>query len=397
MLYGILEFTSKSRIQGNGIPFQCDEIDKRMMVKVKKERLRDAWAKVSENGELVEIIGPVGEKEPEVYTLMYKYGILPCKYPSLPVESVVCGSGVVRAFTVDNADTLDRDDAISVVREHGGCTIGIHITDVTGIGTDWIKWAKKRASSAYWQDGNKGMFPSKMQESLSLDEGKVRPCLSLYLHYLEVEGVWKHVATTESWDNIYIERNLTYEEFSNELLTVISGETDATNIIAWCMIQYNLHFAKNNLVLRRVQKSEETSAVYAWDGTHATMGHVQYGHFTSPMRRFADLYNQLVLKGLNVEKLDVEELNARMHEVQQFHRREVIVSLAYRFKERPEVIDAKIVIDEEDGKHMMLYYKGQRIRIRNDSYGDFVTSGKYEIFGLHKNGKATLRVRHIRT
>ena len=90
-----------------------------------------------------------------------------------------------------------------------------------------------------------------------------------------------------------------------------------------------------------------------------------------------------------------------MHDVQQFHRREIILRLAYKFKTHPEIVDITVIIDEEDGKHYMILLDGHRIRIKNDSYltwdGDnngFV-SGKYEIFGVHTNGKASLRVRQI--
>jgi hypothetical protein len=418
VLYGILQFTSKSRIQGCGIPFQVvGNVDSGAVVKtvkVKKERLRDAWAKVSDNGELIEIFGSVGEKDVERAVLLYQYGILPCKYPAsvgadAGMGAVGMGVGVAcdSAFTVDNADTLDRDDAISVV----GHTIGIHITDLTGMDVNWVEWAKTRASSAYWEDGMKGMFPPAMQASLSLDEGMVRPCLSLYIEH---DAEYKRVRVKESWDLIRIDRNLTYEEFGSmrgsacsndyDVLSTISGKTDPADIIAWCMIQYNLHFANKTsiAVLRRVQTAEDDTALYAWEGTHATMGHVQYGHFTSPMRRFADLYNQLVLRRCGLEvglELDVVALNKKMHMIQQFHRHEVLMSLAYRFKTKPEVVNAKVVVDEEDGKNMMLFLDGHRIYIKNDSYfswcEDETREGMYEIFGLHTNGKATLRVRFM--
>jgi exoribonuclease-2 len=91
----------------------------------------------------------------------------------------------VASFTIDDESTLDMDDAFSVVQNHDGYQIGIHISDVCqSIGRETLldRVAFERASSIYIPDMTINMLPECLSEgSISLVEGKIKPAVSLLL------------------------------------------------------------------------------------------------------------------------------------------------------------------------------------------------------------------------
>jgi RNB domain len=406
MLYGILQFTSKSRVQGTGVPFIEYKTNKTYTVHTKKEYHKDVWAKIDPiSSELIEIIGPTCEYQSEVAALRGVYRVY-YKYPSHPILPYQPKTYTDRAYTVDHISTLDRDDAISVKKEvklEGIFTIiGIHITDISKrLSDEWVSWALTIGSSAYWENGTKPIFPPALSHDiLSLTKDKIYPCLSLFLTYdNNYELVKKEFRETD----VFISDNLTYEQFSDPALSIISGKTEATEIVEWCMIQYNLYIAANLPdVLLRVQDENEP-ARYDYTGTHFVMDRL-YAHATSPIRRFADFYNQCIYHNRDVilKEKQLLDLNKRMDEVRTFHQKEIVMRLAYEFK-IPKVVQALVEIIE-DGRSICLQMDGKRIWIPlSDTYYEEKISEKLEegesyqveCFGIHKNGKATLRIRLI--
>ena len=432
-MYGILQFTNKSRVNVTGIPFQSYQPlgDKQIIVHSKKNYHIDMWAKINEKTfELIELIGPICDYETEIAVLRHVYHIT-CKYPKfeiLPKTAPKDAKCFDNAFTVDGPTTLDRDDAISVIPTKHGTDIAIHITDlsVRFACLDALSWAQQRASSAYWETGTKPMLPPYLaHEELSLTKGGWYPCISLVLSYDTQQNLINTTLYKES--NVYIKENLNYEEFSEarsldfNYLQKLSNETDHTDVIAWTMIQYNLYMAKmfGNVILLRVQKESGTSAFYDYnegsnessnDSIHASFNAV-YTHMTSPIRRYVDFYNQCVVKGYNagynVPKLSKEALktlNERMSEVSHFHYRETIVSLAYKCKEKPMIVNALITIRDDEkaikiqseqlSKALWIplhdsYYSEPICEQLDQNKGQFQ---KITLYGIHKNGKATLRI-----
>ena len=408
MLYGVLQFTSKSRVQGTGIPFIEYRTNVKFTVHTKKEYHKDMWAKVDPiSTELVEIIGPTGDYHSELGALRGIYNLY-YKYPSHPVLPYNPKTYTDKAYTVDQITTLDRDDAISVKQEGIFTTVGIHITDISKrLPDEWVSWALNIGSSAYWENGTKPIFPPSLSHDvLSLTKGKTYPCLSLFLKYENYEFVGADFRETD----VLITDNLTYEQFSEPVLSTISGKTEATEIVEWCMIQYNVYIAANLPdVLLRVQDEDEP-ARYDYTGTHFIMDRL-YAHATSPIRRFADFYNQCIYHNRDVILKDRQlvELNKRMGEVRAFHQKEIVMRLAYEFK-NPKVVEA-LVETNEDGRsiclRMDLRMDTKRVWIplsdtyyedNEDTISDKLIEGQsyqVECFGIHKNGKATLRIRLI--
>ncbi|MGH7495194.1 MAG: RNB domain-containing ribonuclease [bacterium] len=91
-------------------------------------------------------------------------------------------AGVV-ILTVDNTDTVDRDDALSLRRLSGGFEIGVHIPllqDLVPKESTWDLWAKAMAVSVYMPHRHIPMLPVQVAEQAGLNAGTVRPVLSFY-------------------------------------------------------------------------------------------------------------------------------------------------------------------------------------------------------------------------
>jgi len=88
-------------------------------------------------------------------------------------------------FTIDDAETTDVDDALSVSEEYGATVIGIHITDVGFFvppGEIVDQAALARGTSVYLPSGKLSMLPPILsEEKASLVEGSVRPTLSFFV------------------------------------------------------------------------------------------------------------------------------------------------------------------------------------------------------------------------
>lgn len=92
-------------------------------------------------------------------------------------------------FTIDGAQTKDRDDALSLEETENGWRVGIHIADIT----PWLNasvllehQARTRATSIYTPDYNIPMLPENLSEEFfSLLPGEDRLAISFFAHFDE--------------------------------------------------------------------------------------------------------------------------------------------------------------------------------------------------------------------
>ena len=409
-IYGMLECSSKSRICRNGIPFRpyhyLDQKNHVINSKKYTETHTDMWVKVIQKNtvtfELSEVIGPVCYYEHELTLLRKVYNVY-WKYPivTTPRQQIQSNQVDFYAFTVDGETTVDRDDAISIETKDDTVVIGVHITDVTNY-PELFSFSKHIVSSAYWDTGCRHMLPPDL--SLSLDKGRAYPCVSLQLTYSKQGLVLIDTVLLPS-TSVFITDNFTYENFSPDpVLSTISGTTETTDIIAFFMVQYNLYIAKNVPgILLRVQETPETRAYYSYElQAHSHFGEL-YAHGTSPMRRFADLCNQYMIKGKPVEDVDIESVNRRMTEIAQFHYHETVMSMAYQCKDTPIRVLAVVRVIEDDKMIQVTLPMGKKVKIplSDTFYAEPVCEQlklctdqtiDIELFGIHKHGKAMLRV-----
>ena len=140
----------------------------------------------------------------------------------------------VEAFSIDDSSTTEIDDCLSVQwLDDGMARIGVHIAAPAlgirpGDGVDQV--ARERMTTVYSPGEKITMLPDAVVRSFSLDEGHVRPALSLYLDInietLQVANEFSQV------DRIRVARNIRHDElepFDTEAQLdwqPVSGEED---------------------------------------------------------------------------------------------------------------------------------------------------------------------------
>jgi exoribonuclease II len=116
------------------------------------------------------------------------------------------------AVAVDDADTTEVDDAISLREDAGGLEVLVHIADVAAAisaGTALDRAACERASSMYAPDAAVPMLPEATVERLSLGEGAVREAVTGIFRVSDT-GKVAHARFVRSL--VRVTKRLTYEE-----------------------------------------------------------------------------------------------------------------------------------------------------------------------------------------
>jgi len=139
-------------------------------------------------GEITEVLGPPGEHETEIHSILAEYG-LPYSFPeevereANRIDRTIHDGEVARrrdmrgilTFTIDPKDAKDFDDALSLQKlENGNWEVGVHIADVSHYvlpGTLLDDEAYERGTSVYLVDRVVPMLP----EVLSNDVCSLRP------------------------------------------------------------------------------------------------------------------------------------------------------------------------------------------------------------------------------
>ncbi len=206
------------------------------------------WPKNGVNpiGEIVEVLGNVGENNTEMHAILAEYG-LPYEFPAdveraadlIPIkitEEEIAKRRDFReitTFTIDPVDAKDFDDALSIQRlSNGNWEIGVHIADVSHYvkpGSIIDKEATARATSVYLVDRVVPMLPEILSNNVcSLRPNEEKLCFSSVFEITddaEVVGEWFGRTIINS------DKRFTYEEaqevieteegpFRDEILTL---------------------------------------------------------------------------------------------------------------------------------------------------------------------------------
>lgn len=403
--YGILRFSKREIIGKNGILFTEFPDRSSHVVNTKTKSNVDRWAKVNETYELLEILGPVGNRAVESEVLHRNYGIKPTKYPSYVFNKSNDAPDVIHeVFSVDNPGTKDIDDALSIKINGNKITLGIHISDVAFImfnhvenPNELLEFVKSKATSTYTDIENTTMFPPMLTlEELSLSQNKIRRSITLWLEYIDGQLVGNHFETCYV-KNIYaIDYSQFREKFPIEynVLSKLSSQTDPAEIIAWTMLIYNKTFAKSfeNILLR--SKEEGTFAEYSLSDlkkVHNDIGTI-YCHSTSPIRRFCDLYNQIAFHKYELPEIEIKSLNETTTNVKLFQHRHAILDLSHSCRSEPIKVE---IVESTSPDFVRVRCKDKAYTIpRYDSYydGDIIEIGACFMWGIVKNGFSTLRI-----
>ena len=266
-------------------------------------------------------------------------------HPELPLAEGV-------AFSIDDANTTEIDDAFSVSKlANGNWRIGIHIAAPTltiPLGSPIDLIAAQRMSTVYMPGDKITMLPDSVVRAYTLSADTVCPSLSLYL---EVDAESLAVISTESRiERIHIAANLRHETLQplfNEA-TLAAGKMDyayATELtLLWQLAQklealrgkaadnnmqvdYNFNVQNDRITITTRQRGSPIDKVVAelmifvnaeWGkllATHAVpgiyrtqsngkvkmssvpaphqgLGVAQYMWSSSPLRRYVDFVNQ---------------------------------------------------------------------------------------------------------
>nr|WP_199064059.1 RNB domain-containing ribonuclease [Chromobacterium sp. ASV5] len=118
-----------------------------------------------------------------------------------------------RAFSIDDANTTEIDDALSLQPlANGNTLVGIHIAAPTlGVaeGSDIEKMVLSRLSTAYFPGDKITMLPDDVVDVFTLQEGQDCPALSLYV---EVTPEFELVGFENRIEKVHIAANLRHAE-----------------------------------------------------------------------------------------------------------------------------------------------------------------------------------------
>ncbi len=358
LIVGTLELTNKSKfgLTSRGIPIYlftpynksyphfivgCSEKD------VSKNRIGlikfDDWSSSSTfpRGNLQQILGVSGDFEAEKQALIWQ--ACPWKYPKgeyIPQSKEQILRRELKGFTfnIDPDGCKDVDDVLTFKQiDDQKWLITITISDVATFVEDGGVvdiFASLMGQTLYDSNGKviRPMLPREYSEEVcSLIPGK--PSYGISLQF-----VWngKEITDKEWFESILkTDKSYTYEEFQEsdspykaplaDLTSYLAKEevTDSHKWIEYCMLFYNMEAGKilkeaNMGILRRhsapnIEKLEKykmilpdleklaySSAQYCLaeekETRHFGLDSDNYAHASSPIRRYADLVNQRVLK-----------------------------------------------------------------------------------------------------
>ena len=183
-------------------------------------------------GKIIEVLGPKGEKEVEILSIIRAHG-LPEEFPKkvleeaqkvavpIPQEEIDRRLDIrdLNIFTIDGEDAKDLDDAISIERlSNGNFKLGVHIADVTHYVHEKSKLDKealKRATSVYLVDTVISMLPKTLSNGVcSLNPYEDKLTLSVFME-IDRKGNVKKYDIKETIINS--KARMTYTEVSDIL------------------------------------------------------------------------------------------------------------------------------------------------------------------------------------
>jgi exoribonuclease II len=312
---------------------------------------------------LIQLLGtPTPQSEITVLLSTYAYDNKK-ELRKFPAEGLDAGSyqNILReeingfTFNIDPPGCRDVDDTFTFEKTATGWKISINIADVSAYiqeGSQLDEFIKQKATSFYSPTGEAlaPMLPPHIEEAASLLPGNEKLTFSLQFDYdFATKAMsnfrWVNSITKTNTSYTYDEADKTHcPEF--QVLAEIAGSQDSHKWVETLMILYNTKAAetlkqKGQGILRshtkpQVEKLEQwtsfpelafmayESATFVeanQDAFHYGLNTV-YAYASSPIRRYCDLVNQRVLKGLtsSIEPTLTQSLNLRQKQAKKFSR-----------------------------------------------------------------------------
>lgn len=332
-------------------------------------------------GAITRVFGPVGDRTAELDALYWRYSpyaVYPARIEAAIVELPPPADREIIDWSwsanIDPPGCKDADDVISIEPDGDGYTVAISIADVAEYvkpGSEIDRIAALSAQTLY-QDGRqpRNMLPGRLCEDIaSLMPGKAKLAVSLIFNWSVEKGQcdlrWaKTVLTnriTHTYESIYSDAYAAVLHAISTSLRAALGlqrpaSADSHDWIEAVMVFYNVEAAKKLVaagaggILRRhaaadVKMLEALPADAAFlayaaatyvavgeaDVAHWGLSQQLYCHASSPLRRYADIVNQRVLKGEpGVAACDINWLNQRQHSAKAHDRDYALVNICLR-------------------------------------------------------------------
>lgn len=325
----------------------------------------DSWTETFPRGNLLRLL-PVGADEE---ALAWTYSPMACeRYKGpMPLAPLMTNRHLLteNTFHIDPPGCRDVDDVLTI-EQHGGETyIIITIADVASVVLPDSPLDQRAAhiGQTLYQDGNapKHMLPPELSESLlsllpSTDDN-TKPGVSLRFPLSDptrTEWFLSAVKTTTTYTYVSVYTNVLVSNVLTKMSEVLGERTeDSHKWIEVAMKFYNLEAAKllrkageGYLRAHTTPQAEKlyhytaispdlkflafSAATYvhaaATDTHHWGLATDIYTHVTSPIRRYADLVNQRVLKQMingvpaNTPTASPNHLNIRARQLKQHDR-----------------------------------------------------------------------------
>ena len=323
------------------------------------------WTETCPRGNLQQILGVAGDLATEEEALAIQAS--PLRWKKLealvsptPIEAHMKGI----TFHVDPPGCKDIDDAITLNPLDGKTEVSIHIADVASwlLANPELMSKAEQIGQTLYRDGVaiRPMFPIELSEGIfSLLPGEDRRAVTLRCVWNKAEK--KLEAFTWSLEMIRVTQSFTYHSvsksmFASELEEICSGianrpVTDSHEWIEQLMLLYNREAAKvlrekGAGVLRRhagldqarydtyerlglpadklAMAAGEYCAATEDDTRHWGLGQDVYCHASSPIRRWPDCVNQMILLG-HPANASIKHMNTRAKSFKVYERDMVFV------------------------------------------------------------------------
>ena len=306
-------------------------------------------------GEVVDILGKVGENNAEMHAILAQYG-LPYKYPKQVEEAAeridarITPEEIARredfrevtTFTIDPHDAKDFDDALSIRRLEGKeqlWEVGVHIADVSHYvkeGSVIDKEAQQRATSVYLVDRTIPMLPERLCNficSLRPDEEKL--CYSV-VFVLDAEAnikKWRLVHTV-----IKSNRRFSYEEVQDILER--NGVVDGTGEPAPHRKQYEGDLAAELVTLdalaKQLRKRRFTNGAVKFDREELHFDIDEKGKPTRAYFKKSKDANKLIEEFMLLANRQVAEWVGKAPEGKKASKDFKAKTLPYRIHDQPD-------------------------------------------------------------
>jgi exoribonuclease R len=323
-------------------------------------------------GILLKVFGCCGDMSAEKEALLWKYAtsvrwskkiLQPIQEPSFERHILD-----VPTFNIDPEGCRDIDDCISIWDNK----IAITIADVHA----WIEvnnwvvpYASKIGQTFYAEKPMLTMLPPELEQKCSLLPGEKRLGLSLIFEWNGTELI------NPSLQEVVIcnKQSFTYENVPhNPLLSQITGSNDPHEWVSELMILYNKYIASHYPVLYRSHQEPDAEKLARYTQilhlpflAHSSASYTEeprehwglnslYCHATSPIRRWADVVNQGVVKGKSIP-YNTTELNNIHKRSKQFSRDTFFLTQL-----QPRTLNG-IILDVNEERSRVYIHEWQRI------------------------------------